>query len=124
MNQKHERKEEGIDRILTSESEIVPSSGFLDAVMDRVREKAAEPAPIPLPWKRVLPAAIALAGACGWGTWKIAPMILTEVHESLQSSTPAAAYNLDLHNSNVAVALAVIVLLGAWSLTQRLVPRA
>ncbi|WP_420238071.1 hypothetical protein ACOBR2_00235 [Telmatobacter bradus] len=124
MNQKREREEETIDRILASESEIVPSSGFLDAVMNQVREEAAAPAPIPLPWKRVLPAAIALVGACGWGAWKIVPTLIAEVQESLQSSAPVVSWNFDLHNPNVVVALAVVVLLGAWSLTRQLVLRA
>jgi len=29
--------------------------GFLASVMDRVREEAAAPPPIPFPWKRALP---------------------------------------------------------------------
>ena len=56
-----------IDRILSSEDEILPSSGFVASVLDAVRREAATPPPIPFPWKRAWPvaaaAAIALVGA-------------------------------------------------------------
>src|ERR1700683_58327 len=55
-----------IDRILAAEEELIPSSGFLAATMERVREEAAMPKPIPFPWLRAL-AGIALAAAVlGW----------------------------------------------------------
>jgi hypothetical protein len=39
---------------------LVPSSGFAHSVMDAVHQQATAPPPIPFPWKRLLPAAIAL----------------------------------------------------------------
>jgi hypothetical protein len=57
---------EALDRILSSEDQIVPSSGFAASVMDAVRREAATPPPIPFPWKRALPGlvlgVVALAG--------------------------------------------------------------
>lgn len=57
---------DALDRILSSEDQIVPSSGFAASVMDAVRREAATPPPIPFPWKRALPGfglgVIALAG--------------------------------------------------------------
>jgi hypothetical protein len=47
--------DEEIDRILSREDEILPSSGFAVSVMDAVRREAAAPPPIPFPWKRALP---------------------------------------------------------------------
>jgi hypothetical protein len=44
-----------IDRVLSREDEILPSSGFTVSVMDAVRREAAAPPPIPFPWKRALP---------------------------------------------------------------------
>ena len=44
-----------IDRILSREDDILPSSGFGASVMDAVRREAAAPPPIPFPWKRALP---------------------------------------------------------------------
>jgi hypothetical protein len=47
--------ENEMNRILSSEDEILPSSGFAVSVMDAVRREAAAPLPIPFPWKRALP---------------------------------------------------------------------
>jgi len=44
-----------MNRILSGEDEILPSSGFVVSVMDAVRREAAAPPPIPFPWKRALP---------------------------------------------------------------------
>jgi len=44
-----------MDRILSREEEILPSSGFALSVMDAVRREAAAPPPIPFPWRRALP---------------------------------------------------------------------
>ncbi len=44
-----------LDRMLSRNEEIVPSSGFTAAVMGAVRETAAIPAAIPFPWRRALP---------------------------------------------------------------------
>jgi hypothetical protein len=50
------RHDEGeMNRILSREDEILPSSGFAVSVMDAVRREAAAPPPIPFPWKRALP---------------------------------------------------------------------
>jgi hypothetical protein len=50
-----EHDEAEINRILSREDEILPSSGFAVSVMDAVRREAAAPPPIPFPWKRALP---------------------------------------------------------------------
>lgn len=55
-----------VDDVLSSEDAILPSSGFLLAVMERVEQEAAAPEPIPFPWKRVLPGLVLLLGALGW----------------------------------------------------------
>ncbi|HKM46375.1 MAG TPA: hypothetical protein VJX69_02245 [Terriglobales bacterium] len=51
--------EDEIDRILSREDEILPSSGFAVSVMDAVRREAAAPLPIPFPWKRAMPGLVA-----------------------------------------------------------------
>jgi hypothetical protein len=48
-------QEDDMNRILSREDEILPSSGFAASVMDAVRREAAAPPPIPFPWKRALP---------------------------------------------------------------------
>lgn len=56
-----------LDRILASEEELIPSSGFAASIMDQIREEAAAPPPIPFPWKRAVPGIVLAAGIFGWG---------------------------------------------------------
>jgi hypothetical protein len=55
-----------LDRILSKEEEVVPSSGFTASVMEAVRREASAPPAIPFPWLRALPgivvAVLTLAG--------------------------------------------------------------
>jgi hypothetical protein len=60
------KKANDLDRILGTEEELAPSSGFVSAVMERVREEASAPKPIPFPWKQVLPGAVVAAGGLVW----------------------------------------------------------
>ena len=62
MNQP-DQHESQLDRILAHEDALVPSSGFAASVMDAIQEQAAEPAPIPFPWKLALPGIAALVAA-------------------------------------------------------------
>jgi len=41
-----------LDRILSSDDFLEPSSGFARGVMDAVRSQSTEPPPIPFPWPR------------------------------------------------------------------------
>jgi hypothetical protein len=59
-----------LDRLLSEDDMLIPSSGFAAAVMNAVLREAAMPTPLPFPWKRALPGivggAITLIGAiCG-----------------------------------------------------------
>jgi hypothetical protein len=40
--------------------QLAPSSGFVLSVMDAIEQQAVVPPPIPFPWRRVLPGAIAI----------------------------------------------------------------
>lgn len=57
-----------LDRILSENDEIVPSSGFVRNVMEGVRMEASAPPPIPFPWLRALPGMVVsilfLAAVC------------------------------------------------------------
>jgi hypothetical protein len=44
-----------IDRALSREDDILPSSGFAASVINAVQREAATPPPIPFPWKRAMP---------------------------------------------------------------------
>ena len=48
-------KDDDLHRILSQERQVIPSRGFVIAVMDSVRREAAAPPPIPFPWKRAWP---------------------------------------------------------------------
>jgi hypothetical protein len=61
-----------VNRILSREEEIFPSSGFADSVMEAVRREAAAPRPIPFPWKRALPGMITAAGTLIYALVEIA----------------------------------------------------
>lgn len=58
-------KSDDLDRVLSEEPELVPSSGFVSSVMDAVRAEAMAP-PLAFPWRRAWPLAAALAAALVW----------------------------------------------------------
>ena len=75
-----------LDNILENEAEMVPSSGFLVSVMERVAEEATAPAPIPFPWKRAIPGMILAASVLAWGGFELVRYVmhaapLLSVHE-------------------------------------------
>jgi hypothetical protein len=47
-------------RLSAQSDPLTPSSGFTQSVMDAVHQHATAPEPIPFPWKRFLPFALAL----------------------------------------------------------------
>ncbi|MGA7343508.1 MAG: hypothetical protein WBE72_04515 [Terracidiphilus sp.] len=116
-------KLETIDSILAADAELVPSSGFLSAVMERVHEEAAAPAPIPFPWRRAVPGLVLIAAVYGWGGFELA------------RSAPPAARTMplaQLHLSNAAVhalvpagwvAFALAASLLSWLYSRRLAGR-
>ncbi|HWB32047.1 MAG TPA: hypothetical protein VG714_02620 [Acidobacteriaceae bacterium] len=62
-----------LDRLLAehfNDGALPPSSGFAATVMEAARTEAAMPQPIPFPWRRVLPGAVAaLAGLLAFAAW-------------------------------------------------------
>ncbi|HTV16458.1 MAG TPA: hypothetical protein VME68_17190 [Acidobacteriaceae bacterium] len=69
--------------------QILPSSGFSDAVMTAVRAEAAAPAPIPFPWKRAIPGMVGIAAGLTLLVALVATLISAVVH-----SRPASAGKL------------------------------
>ena len=55
-----------IGDILATEEELMPSSGFVVSVMDRVRQEAALPAPMPFPWMKAILVILVASGAVSW----------------------------------------------------------
>ena len=114
-----------IDRILASEPELVPSSGFLASVMESVREEAGSSkspvlAPIRFPWKRVIPGIVLLAIILGFGAvefvrhglpaLKPTDLAMPELPPSLARPAELAGW----------VALALVISLASWILARRL----
>jgi hypothetical protein len=58
-------EQDELNRVLLGEEDIVPSSGFVSAVMDAVRGEAAALPQIPFPWKRALTGLAACTLALG-----------------------------------------------------------
>ncbi len=112
-----------IDRILATDERIVPSSGFVAAAMERVRDEAAATAPIPFPWKRALPGIVLAAGVLGWGAWETIRYALPEMqHMTLSAPVLPPAAGRELQEA-IWVALALAVSLGSWALSVRLMRR-
>jgi hypothetical protein len=58
-------KPDDLDRVLAGEPDIVPSSGFVAAVMNAVTADATAP-PLSFPWKRAWPFAVGFAALFVW----------------------------------------------------------
>src|SRR5271167_248816 len=81
---------EEIDRILSREEEILPSSGFAVSVMDAVRREAAAPAPIPFPWKRALPGLV----VGGFALASVLIAIVAAIPHAGKAATPQFSMSL------------------------------
>ncbi|NOX69636.1 MAG: hypothetical protein GXP15_10650 [Gammaproteobacteria bacterium] len=58
-----------IDRLLTDEDKVTPSSKFLESVMAAVEREAAARRPIEFPWFRALPGIVAMIVALAVAMW-------------------------------------------------------
>ena len=109
-----------IDRVLASEEPIVPSSGFLAAVMERIEDESRTPAPIPFPWKRATLAVPLVAGVFGWGAYglirfgvpSLGSVPLPQVHLTTAPSAPL--------DQAVWVGLAFVASFLSWKLARRI----
>jgi len=79
-------KNDELDAILSKDQEIIPSSGFVNVVMDAVRREAATPPPIPFPWKYALPGIV----AAGLVVAAIVIAAFTQVVQVTTTSEPQA----------------------------------
>jgi hypothetical protein len=114
---------DAIDRVLSSDEPLIPSSGFLSSVMSRVHEEAAAPPPIPFPWKRALPGILLLIALFVWGAYQLLrylPLTLRQI--SFAAPHLSAGTATDLTQAGW-VALACAVSLLSWLLSIRLAQR-
>ncbi len=120
------KKLESLDRILRAEEELAPSSGFVSAAMERVREEAAAPKPIPFPWKRVLPGAVVALSGVVWIGVQVARQGLTRMPDlgspvELWAHVPRQMTGTLEDAGWVAAALGVSLL--SWLLARRMIGR-
>lgn len=120
-------KSNALDMILENDDTLLPSSGFLARVMERVEEEAAvaAPPPIPFPWKRFLPGFVLATVVLGWGAVEMVrfaahaagSITLPELHWSATSTMSRPAANA----AWIAGALAVSV--ASWLFSRRMAGR-
>jgi len=109
-----------IDQILATEEELIPTSGFLASVMERVHDEAGMPAPLPFPWKRAIPGIVLASGVFGWGAIEFA-------RQAIQASRTINVTQLQIPASVEQpleqagwVALSLAVSLVSWLLSRRI----
>jgi hypothetical protein len=113
----------GIDRILATEEELVPSSGFLTSVMESIEEEAKAPKPIPFPWKLALPGMVIAVVAFVWLAVEFVRIGLQAARSNtlVLPHLPAAAVEPLEEAGWVALALGASLL--SWLLSRRLAGR-
>ena len=96
-------KDRDLDRVFSTEEDLVPSSGFAQSVMDAVHREASAPPPIPFPWRRALPglvlSVLSVVAVCVWAFLRTpaehvreapGPSILTRLSSELGGLLSAA----------------------------------
>lgn len=113
-------KQDDIDKILASETEIAPSPTFLDSVMQAVEREATMTPPLQYPWVRALPGFLALlvafAAVVGQGISILSdPATVATTHELLrQVSALAAAIGLQWIVLAIVLSVSSIALSSRW----------
>ncbi|HUY94642.1 MAG TPA: hypothetical protein VMU71_05065 [Terracidiphilus sp.] len=109
---------EELDRILGDEDELVPSSGFVASVMERVETEAAAPAPIPFPWKRAVPGMVVAVAVLVWAAVEMARAVISAGGLALPRVSMNAAVSPALQQAGW-VALALVLAWAGWRLARR-----
>ena len=100
-----------IDRILSSDDDLVPSSGFSARVMEAVEDSVAEDPPLTFPWGRF---AIGVIACLVWAAATLRVMTF----ESPLTLAPNAQLQSDLPYFAWAATATALITLGAWRLYQ------
>jgi hypothetical protein len=116
-------KHEDLDAILAADEELVPSPGFLTAVMGRIHEEAAAPSPIPFPWKRAVPGMALIAGALGWGVIELLRQEISFTQLVMFAPPHLSASMVHPLEEAGWVAVSLAASLASWLLSRRLAGR-
>ena len=122
-NMKPATDDAAIDRILAAEEELIPSSGFLAATMERVREEAACPKPIPFPWLRALPGIVLAVAVLGWCGFEMVRAGLSSARETSFAQPHLTAVNVHALEPVGWVAVALVVPMLSWIFSRRMAGR-
>ena len=110
----------GLEQILAAEQDLLPSSGFLAAVMEQVEREAAVPPPIPFPWKRAIPGMVLAAAVFGWAGVELVRLVVAAGKQgALAVPRLAPGQVLPMEQAGW-IALAAGLALGSWLLARRL----
>ena len=109
-----------LDVILATEEALLPSSGFLAAVMERVEREAAAMPPIPFPWKRAIPGMVLAAAVFAWGAVELARPVVVAIRQGGLAVTRVPSGLVQPLEQVGWVALALGLSLGSWLLARRL----
>ena len=104
-------KPEELDRLLSAEPDIVPSSGFVASVMEAVTSETTAP-PLRFPWTRAWPLAVVFAALIVWlAMLQLQPEVTTgpDLYARFEAIVPMAT-------GWVAGALLMSIAITAWSL--------
>ena len=110
-------QDQDLDRLLfsfqgPSADPLTPSSGFTQLVMDAVREQSTAPEPIPFPWKRFVP--FALAVLCILAVFAGTMFFFKPAHQPQEATAasflPALSSTTALKLSSIASAIGLCLL--------------
>ena len=109
-----------LDRWLSDDEAIVPSSGFAQSVMDAVQREASAPAAIPFPWTRAMPGLVVTGvslAATAVSIWRAAPdaPAFASFDQAIRSLLLSVADNGANAAAGVIIAVIMTVLPVVWS---------
>ncbi len=113
-------KRDAMEEILATDEALVPSSGFAAMVMERVREEAAAPEPIPFPWRRAAVGIVLALGVFAWFGVELTQMIVHAMHTGATASVEIPAVAMGALGQWDWVAVALGITLASWVLARRL----
>ncbi len=114
-----------LDRVLSTDESIAPSSGFVSSVMELVEREAVTPPPIPFPWVRLAVGLVVVFALGAVLTWAGVPEALLKSLVSLSQLTaglvPTDALRSASHMATMWAAGALLVALASYAVSFRLV---